>query len=607
MTVDRVDITALNTLYFENILGLNPDEQAKMFEGSDIVLDKQSGALKRLVAGQAEADANAEIVTLEQEVEYVRQLRGADKNSDNHLDKTEISLMLRAALSEEQASQVDPQAFLEAIGVLMKNRYAPISKNVLEFRGALAFRPTLDALEIYNHGLYLDDMLQADAVFSPSRIGKTVTNSLLFVPKLGIKIFDHDTSVLQGDKWATDRAKSEYSSRQKSLENLKKVIEEGVAKEKPWAVEGDLRGALAELSSGDRENISDRMVAAEIHDILNIADPKERYLKLKNFAVAERPGFLGFGGGNASGWNFWNISGKHNNLYFAKSALAFLLSKARTGDGEFDNTMRTESRNIRKDMLGGQNAGFNNVAAVGLTGFGCGIGWLFTLGQKVDMDTCVTDYQPWGDEDKITGFGRAIEIGLLTGGGMRFLTRAGQFNRLRKAESWGAAGKAWWTGLKETRWARSFPVLGWNLFGGKHLATASKNAENLAQELAKVGAGAEAPASLVGKAFHLVTTPVRWTWGAVTWVPRWVWGKGSKAFSKMIEKAGPLSPEAKALLDKGAAAAKKLPWWVRGTLVTSVAISIDAKTQPYYNPYELDQEADFERYPDPTKPPVLKK
>lgn len=601
MTVDRVDIRALNTLYFENILGLNADEQAKMFEGSDLLLDTKTGALKQLVAGKT--DATPENVTLEQQVEYVRLLRSADANANGELDAKEISLMLRASLSEEQAAQVDPQAFLEAIAILMKNRYVPISENVKQFRGALAFRPTLDALEIYNHGLYLDDMLQAGAVFSPSRIGKTATNTLLFVPKLAWKIFDHDTSVMQGDKWASDRAKSDYSSRQKSLDNLKKVIEEGVDKEEPWALEGDIKGALAKLSDSDRANVEDRMVGAKIHDILNIEDPKERYLKLKSFAVEERPGFLGFGSGNATGWNFWNISGKHNNLYFAKSALAFLLSKARTGDAEFDNTMRVDTRNTRLEMMGGENAGFNNMFSVGLTGVGCGIGWVFTLGQKVDMDTCVTDYQPWGDEDKITGFGRAVEIALITGGGMRFLTRAGEFNRLRKIEGWRSAGRAWFEGLKATRWTRSVPLVGWNLFGGKNLATAAAKAE----EMAKAGVTVEAPLGRIGRTMQWVTTPIRWGWKAVSWPFRAVGGRISKSWNAFVEKTGPLSPEAKAVIEKASSAAKKLPWWVKGTLVTSAAISIDQKTQGYYNPYELDQTADFDRYPDPTKAPIIKK
>ncbi len=594
MSVDKVDIRPLNTLYFDNILGFKPDEQAKMYEGSDLVLDKASGALKRMVAGQSEA--NAEDVTIEQENEYVNLIRGADANGDGYLKVDEVRLLLQSALSSEQAAQVDPQAFLDSFAVLMEKRYAPIAENVKQFRGALAFRPTLDALELYSHGLYLDDMLHADAPFRVGGLTKTLTNSLLFVPKLGIKIFDHDTSVLQGDKWASDRAKSDYDSRQKSLENLKKVIDEGVDKEEPWALEGDLKGALAKLSSGDRENLEDRMVAAEIHQILGIKDDKERYLKLQEFAVRERPGFLGFGSGNANGWNFWNISGKHNNLYFAKSALAFLLSKATTGDSEFDNTMRVDSRNIRKDMLGGENAGFNNIASVGLTGVGCGIAYVFTLGQKVNMDTCVTDYQPWGDEDKITGFGRAIEIGLITGGGMRFLSRAGQFNKIRALEGWGSAGKAWWTGLKATRWTRSFPVLGWNLFGGKALAETAEKA----QETAKAIGAVEKP-TMLGRAAGIATWPVRMIWRGITW-------PGRKAWSKWVDPyLPPLGPEAKAVLQKASNVGKKLPRWVTGTLVFGAAISIDEKTRPYYNPYELDQEANFDRYPDPTKPPVLKK
>ncbi|HKY62049.1 MAG TPA: hypothetical protein VJR29_01390 [bacterium] len=594
MTVERVDIRALNTLYFENILGMNPDEQAQMFEGSDLLLDKKSGALKRLVTGQADPLGADDSVTLEQEVEYVRLLRSADADTNGSLVVKEIRLMLQSALSAEHAAQVDPQAFLDAVAVLMEKRYRPISQNVKQFRGALAFRPTLDALEIYNHGLYLDDMLHADAVFSPSRIGKTLTNAALFVPKLGIKIFDHDTSVLQGDQWAADRAKSDYGARQKSLENLKKAINEGVEKEEPWALEGDLKGALAKLSSGDRENLGDRMMASEIHRILGLTDPKERYVQLREFAVRERPGFLGFGGGNAEGWNFWNISGKHNNLYFAKSALAFLLSKATTGDQAFDTTMRLDSRNIRKEMLGGENAGFNNILSVGLTGVGCGVAWLMPW-TDTNMDTCVTDYQPWGDEDKITGFGRSLEIGLLTFSGNRFITRAGQFNRLRQLEGWRSAGRAWWDGLKATRWTRSVPVLGWNLYGGKPLAKAAEEAQELAKSL-----GTTAPATRLGRAVHVLTSPIRWTWQGVTWPFRKLW--------KTVDaQLPPLSPEAKAVLTKAGNAGKKLPGWVRGTLVLSAAVSIDARTQPYYNPYELDQEANFDRYPDPAKPPVLKK
>ncbi|HKX13090.1 MAG TPA: hypothetical protein VJP40_08060 [bacterium] len=594
MSVDKVDIRALNTLYFENFQGMDPDEQAKMFEGSDLVLDKKTGALTRLVTGQAEA--NGEITSLEQETEYVNVFRNADADANGELTLAETRLLLQSSLSSEHASQVDPQAFLDSFAVLMEKRYRPISNNVKQFRGALAFRPTLDALEIYSHGLYLDDMLHADAVFSPSRIGKTVTNTALFVPKLAIKIFDHDTSVLQGDKWASDRAAGDYASRQKSLQNLKKAIDEGVEKEEPWALEGDLKGALAKLSSGDRENLEDRMVASDLHRILGLTDPKERYLKLQEFAVRERPGFLGFGSGNANGWNFWNISGKHNNLYFAKSALAFLLSKAATGDGEFDNTMRVDSRNIRKDMMGGENAGFNNIASVGITGVGCGIAYVFTLGQKVNMSTCVTDYQPWGDEDKITGFGRAIEIGLITGGGSRFLTRAGEFNRIRGLEGWRSAGKAWWGGLKATQWKRSFPVLGWNLFGGKPMAEAADKAQDLAKTL-----GTVAHPTVLGRAAGIVTWPVRMVWRGTTWIPRKIWGKFVDPYLP------PLGPEAKAMIAKSADKARKLPKWVTRTLVFGAALEIDGRTQPWYNPYELDQEANFDRYPDPTKPAVVKK
>src|SRR5262249_13183749 len=160
------------------------------------------------------------------------------------------------------------------------------------------------------------------------------------------------------------------------------------------------------------------------------SEDKDRYRKLLEFAKAERPGFLGFGSGNTRHRHFWNYLGTRNNLYFTRSVLQFLSSKAATQDAGHDKVMRAEARGLRKEMLG-DGGGFGNIVSVALTQVTSLFGKLYKP----------TPYRSWSDEARLDVVGRGLDIGLMLYGGGKLWNALGEIRGLRRLKGWSGVGR----------------------------------------------------------------------------------------------------------------------------------------------------------------------
>ncbi|KAB2838710.1 hypothetical protein F9K50_08830, partial [bacterium] len=400
MTPPKVDIQSLDSLYLENLIQLDVNEAAKRFTGSDLVLDTKTGALAK--AGKD--GAAGEVTSLEQEANWVQTIREADTNKDHYVDVDEVKKLL-GNLPADQASAIDPQKFLESVQKLMKDRYDPLAKNMKGWKAELAFRPTLDALDLYNKGLLSEGYRHAGATIAFNGLTKTLANVGGFL-SYPVRRIGGKTEVLWGDQKAMAAAKKDFEARQEILNKLRDVIQKGVAANESWAIEGKLDEALKKLDAKDAAVLNDQLAASKVHEILNTTDPKERNQKMMEFAKKERPGFLGFGTGNTSaGWfsDFWNYSGHRHNLYFGRTTLRFLGTKANSGDAATDEAMHKDARATLADMNGDPLGGFNNLAAVGLTN-------IFCVGGKACQPT---EYRDWSDEAVMDGLGRGIDGALM--------------------------------------------------------------------------------------------------------------------------------------------------------------------------------------------------
>lgn len=569
MTGSKVDIQSLDSLYLENLIQLDVNEAAKRFTGSDLILDTKTGSLNKVGKEGAPGDAT----TLEQEAAWVQTIRDADTNKDHYVDVDEVKKLL-GNLPPDQASAIDPTKFLESVEKLMKDRYDPLAKNMKGWKAELTFRPTLDALDLYNKGLLSEGYRHAGATIAFNGLTKTLANVAGFV-SFPVRRIGGKTEVLWGDQKAMAAAKKDFDNRQEALNKLREVIEKGVAANESWAVEGKLDEAMKKLDPKTAAILNDQMAATKIHEILNTADPKERNQKMSDFAKKERPGFLGFGTGNTSeGWfnDFWNYSGHRNNLYFARTTLRFLGTKASSGDATLDDTLHKDARATLADMNGDPLAGFNNLAAVGLTN-------VFCAGGKFCQPT---EYRDWSDEASMDGLGRGIDGALMVFGGNRFLTRLGEASKLTRLKGlYGAEGSV----LEVWRAARAESK--WNFLAGGKWGEAALAAEKEAELL-----GLGAKTSREGRLWKLLDK----------------WDAAKTSMKEWIFKGVPLSAEQKALLEKGAkVSGTGMDKLTKGVVLLGIAQYADQKLSAPYNPFEhglqdMNREADFERYPDPTKP-----
>ena len=567
--VTKVNVESLDSLYLENLFQMDPNEAGKRFSGSDLVLDTKTGSLSKT----AKDGTVGEATSIEQEAAWVQTIREADANKDKFLDEDEVKKML-GALPADQASAIDPSKFLDSVQKLMENRYNPLSKNMKGWKAELAFRPTLDALDLYNQGLLNEGFRHANATIAFNGLTKTFANVGGFI-SYPVRRIGGKTEVLWGDQKAMASAKKDFETRKEALGKLRAEIEKGVAAGESWAIEGKLGEAMKKLDAKTVALLNDQMAATQIHEILTTPDAKERNQKMMEFAKKERPGFLGFGTGNThEGWfnDVWNYSGHRHNLFFGRTTLRFLGTKAHSGDAATDDAMHKDARVTLADMNGDQLAGFNNLASVGLTNLVCVGGKLCTP----------TEYRDWSDEASMDGLGRGIDGAIMVFGGNRFLTRLGEAGKLARARGiYGAEGsvaQVWKTAMGESKF---------NLLAGGKWGEAALAAEKEAETLGLAGKTAKD-----GRFWKLLD---RWD-GVKTSMKEWIF------------RGVPLSAEQKALLEKGGKmTGKGLDKLTKGVVLWGIAGYADSKISPPFNPFEhglkdMSREAEFERYPDPTKP-----
>ncbi len=592
----KVDIHSLDSLYLENLIGLEPNEAAKRFKGSDLVLDTTTGELKKT----GKDASNVDVTSLDQEAAWVKTIReadgGVDGKKDGYIDISEVKKML-STLPAEASGSIDPEKFLASIEKLMKDRYDPLATNMKGWKAALAFKPTLDALDLYNKGVLSADTQQAGATIAFNSLTKTAANIGGFV-SYPFRRIGGTTDVLWGDMKARESAKKDYEKRQAVIDRLKAVIDKGVAANESWAIEGKLDEALKKVSAEDAKVLNDQLAATKINGILNIEDPKERYKQMMDFAKNDRPG--GFynafwGKGNTNGdADFWNYSGHRYNTYFARTVLRFLGTKAASGDGKADDVTHTQARQMLADSQG-DGGGFGNLAAVGLTGLGCGIGYGVSFGH-VNMKTCVTDPRDWSDEDTMDALGRGIDGAIMVFGGNKFLGRLGEARKLAGFKgvftAEGVLG-TWKGAMAESLAAESklskYNPMAWNWLGGGKWAEAANSAEKEAEALGLAG-----KATQEGRFWKLMNK----------------WADAKTAMKEWIFKGVPLSAEQKALAEKMAKSSSKgMDKLTKGVILLGIVQYGDSKLSAPFNPFEqkldmgwMNREANFERYDDPTKP-----
>jgi len=579
MTGLKVDIKPIEHLYPENLIGakdvLGTQTIAKLFEGTDLYVDSQTGELKTVLNGKVSVE------TFDEEAAVVRNIRAADTNGDNVIDMDEATAMIQKSYPKDQAEKINPEEYLKGIDNLIKKRYAVLEQNLERWKGELSFKPTLDALEVYNFGIYLDDVRQADSVFPLNGIiTKTGGNILSFLPVNAARIFTkgrgpipllpHGTvpdNWLPMDAWAEHTASGRYEERKAALAKLNKITEDGIKAGEKWALEGNFDEALGKLSEGDRDLLTVDLPGNKIHEILSIADDKQRYTALKDFAEGERPGFLGYFGGNATGWsrrNWFNWTGRHNNTYFARSVLSFLGSKAATADTQFNDRLHQDANSVRKDILG-EGGGFTNMISWGLTG----VLHLVSLGH-VDQ----TPWRTWGDEAVEDGLGRAIDAGLMIYTSARGL---GTFKEAWKLRGVGGLNEVWGVMRKEFR---PWP--------GRFFPTAALEARRLELEAQLAEAGEDASKAKRG-----------WFGRRVDWMK-------DKMFGKLPPVEEVLNPgQLKALKTAGSGMSKFGSFLTNGAVILYITQAADKKFEAHYNPYETDHELDMDPYPDPLKPDPL--
>jgi len=574
--VDKVDIRPLDTLYFENLIGVNPAQTATLLRGSDLVLDAKSGEMKRLLAG-----GQTEARSLEEEKAWVDLIRGADTNGDKQIDLAEAKNLLTSNLPTEQASTVDPQQFLDSINELMLHRYGPISANFKAEQARNAFGPTMDAIRLYNRGIHVDEVSLAHRTIALNGIGKTATNTVFFIPSLVRNIWS-DSPLLVGDAVAEGAAEKKFWQREAAISSLQSVIDDGLRKNEPWALEGNLDEAMKRVDSGTRDILNDELCTTRLHNILTLEDKKERYSQLLAFANGERPGFLGMGGGNShitGGWweSFWNLTGRRNNLFFAKTIFRFLAVKAASGDEGFDNNLDQQSRMAFSDMLG-DGGGYANIAAVGLTNVLC-------LGGTVCEPT---HYRDWSDEAKLDGLGRGIDGALMVWGARKAFNIFGEANRLRSFKGvrevfrvWRNEGSIFTPAEEGASRFRPFPLSAWTEGANK----AALEAEQLGLDTEKAGTPGR-----FKKALNAVTSPL-------SSLKNW-------AFKGLPQLTAGQAAALKSAAGVAKTGGNKL---VRAVLILGIVQYNDDKFNAAFNPFEygmtdLDREANFDPYPDLTKP-----
>lgn len=566
--IDRVDIAPLDSLHLENFLDMEVTKVTEQLRGTDLYLDVKTGEFQRLLAGD-----QTEATSLEEEANWIQLIRSMDQNGDKAVDLEETRNLLDSSLPPEEGGKIHPEDFLASIDNLMTRRYGPLSHNMKSYRSETIFSVTLEAIKLYNDGVRLDELDLANRTFAGNGLGKTTVNIVGFLPSLARNLVT-ESPALVGDHLAEEAAEGRYVERKTAIDALETIVSQGILNHEQWALQGDLEAALALLEPEQRAILEQELCATELHRIIHLEDPMERYEALYDFAVAERPGFLGYGGGNTRGEaGFWNFSGRRNNVFFAKCILHFLIAKANSGDFQFDYEFKAKARAAYSDITGNPLAGYTNLFAVGFTN-------LLSAGGVIDEPTELHD---WSDEASMDALGRGIDGVLLVLGTRRAFTFLGDAKRLTAATTAGQTVSVWW---RNATFARPL--------GGDSLRAAAAAAEREAEMLGLTQAASK---TKFGRWLDVALDP---------------WRTMGRAMSARLFKGlPPLSPDQRQMLQKaGAAPFQGLDKMTRGVLIWLIVENGDNRISPPFNPVEfggewVNPEAEFERYPDPTQPDPL--
>jgi len=408
--INSIDIRPIQNLYLENLIEvegtLGPEEFSQLFQGSDLYYNAKTRKLDAFIGGKIVSH------TLYDEAEGVNFIKNTDLDGNGVLRREEL-----AEFVKKTELRMDPDVLFNAIDQSIKIRYGIVAKNAEDFLADVAFKPLLESLDAYNGGIYLDDLRQASSVMPLNGLTKTALNILTFLGNAGrlitkergpIPLLSKDTfsdNYFFADHWAAQSAESSYKKRSKAIQEFRQVIAEGRHNGEAWAKEGDFAQAFPKLSPDAQRLLTQDIPAKKINDILSIADGKKRHEALLAFAEAERPGFLGYFGGNATGFgtaSFFNYTGRHNNLAFARSVLFYLNGQAKTEDPDFDKKIGRQSTQIRSDMLG-DGGNFTTTGAWGVTG----LLHLLSFGHFEQ-----TPWRRWADESKMDAVGRGLDAGI---------------------------------------------------------------------------------------------------------------------------------------------------------------------------------------------------
>ncbi len=491
---DRVNIKSLYQLPMENLEGMEllpPAEIAKRFRGSDLVYDTSDHTLKRISAAAGD-DTVLRETHIYREAETVALLRQADSNLDGFLDLTEANTLLKTQVGQSGASDevLYPGKFLQGVEMLMANRYDPIARNIQKIDGEGASQPLITLLQTYNTGLLQDEVRHAHSVLPVNGLTKSATNVVLFLPSAVHNIFtddQDDAPLMMGTALAQSDAESRHQRAETAIGNLKQVFVLGVAAGEEWALLGNLEEALPKLSSEDRDIIVDQLAGKKIDKILHTQDPEERFRLMSEFADGERPGFLGFGGGNTSDSSFWNYLGWRRNTYFSLSIQHYLVKKANAGDVDSDEFRRKQARDTIQDIKG-EGGGFTNMFMVGLTNVLSVGGALFEP----------TPYREWGDWDEMNGVGRLANGVLALWGGHQMIKGA--------REAWAVRRVHGMNGLRQVWWQNARP---WKPLPVKALGTAAAT-KNMGFELTQADRVFNGAAALIKWPFQKIFFPLTW-------------------------------------------------------------------------------------------------
>lgn len=558
----KVDLTAIQNLYPENLLGaekvIDPQLVAAAFQGSDLKFDGKTGRMERIQDGKRWP------VDLKTEAAYLKAIREADANRDGKLDLIETKKWIDGTFTKSEAAKIDPEQFLKSVQDLIAVRYKPLARNFEKLQGYLRYLPTLDLIKTYNDGILKDDIRQARSVMPLNGLTKTAGNvvgwPLYALYRGAAKIIRTLPQPTPGwfpmDELAVRMAQKRHARRAAVLESFDLLVKSEPPKN--W------EAGLKKLSERDRKLLTRNIPAASIHKALNLADGKQRADALKKLAVAERPGFLGYGGGLATGLgtaNLFNYTGRHNNLYFARSVLAFLGNKHADPSG----SIRKEANLLRREIRG-DAGGFANLAARAITGTVCGTGYALSLGNRFFKTCRPTPYRAWGDEGRADFLGRLLNVGIGAFGVHKGFQAWKEAWGLRRFEGLRGVMGAW---KENATWNRPVPI----------------------QALRKAKEAAELKWAVAGD------LPRK---------PGWLAGRLEAWKEKAFKGLPPLSETQRKAVDAlSRSRHKTMDRIVEGVLILAAVQASDKRMRAPYNPFETNHQLEAAPYPDLMEKPVL--